>query len=147
MRVVLERAARRMEKAPRHPEVNQEYATALEPDNQILAAPTDLRDALALQLGRHLGRLVGPDEPRVVDTHVLEAPTDERALELPAHALDLRQLRHERQRSRVVLARRALGRHDGLPGNPARGCLAAEPGVHRRSDVGELALVDPAGRI
>src|SRR5207248_640121 len=94
VRVVLERAARRVEKAPRHPEVNQENPTALEPNNQILAAPLDRCDAFAFELSRHLGRLIGTDETHVVDAHALEAPTDERGLELPADALDLRQLRH-----------------------------------------------------
>jgi hypothetical protein len=97
-----------MQKAPRHPEVDQKNTTALEPDNQILAAPPDLCDALALKLGLHLGRLVGTDKPSVVDAHAVEAPADEYGLELPADALDLRQLRHDGQRSRIVAACRAL---------------------------------------
>ena len=123
------------QQAPRHPEVDQENTTALEPNNQILAAPLDRRDALAFQLGRHLGRLVRAHEARVVDPHLLEAAPDERRLELPADALDLRQLRHPPR----------LRRHDGLPGNPARRRLAAEPGVHGGADVRELALVDLSG--
>src|ERR1700755_1387712 len=107
MRVVLERAAGRMQKASRHPEVDQENATALEPNNQILAAPPKLRDALALQLGRHLGRFIGTNEPGIVDSHVLEASADECGLELPADALDLRQLRHVGQSSRVSWSGRA----------------------------------------
>ena len=69
-------------------------AIGLEPDNQILAATLDRRDALALELSRHLGRLVRTHEARVVDRHPLEAPADERGLKLPADGLDLRQLRH-----------------------------------------------------
>ncbi len=83
-----------MQQAPRHPEVDQENATSLEPNNQILAATLDRCDALALELGRHLGRLVRTHEARIVDAHLLEAPTDEHRLELPPDALDLRQLRH-----------------------------------------------------
>jgi hypothetical protein len=74
--------------------VDQENATALEPHNQILAATFDRCDTLAFELGRHLGRLVRTNEARIVDGHSLEAPADERRLELPADALDLRQLRH-----------------------------------------------------
>src|SRR5436305_14879924 len=94
MRVVRERPTRSAQEAPRHPEVDQENATALEPNNQILAAPLDGRDALTFQLGRHLGRLVWPHETRVVDAHPLEATPDECRLELPADAFDLRELRH-----------------------------------------------------
>src|SRR3954452_8726374 len=94
MRVVLERPAAHVPQAPRHPEVNQENPTALEPDNQILAAPLDGGDALTLELGRDLQRLERPDEPRVGDLHALEASTDEHRLELAADRLDLGQLRH-----------------------------------------------------
>src|SRR6266404_9451122 len=94
MRVVRQRPVRSAQEAPRHPEVDQENPTALEPNNQILAAPLDGRDPLPLQLGRHLGRLVRAHKTWVVDVHPLEAPTDERRLELPADTLDLRQLRH-----------------------------------------------------
>jgi hypothetical protein len=87
--------------------VNQESSAALEPNNQILAAPLDRRDPLPLQLGCHLGRLVWAHEARVVDAHPLEAPPDERGLELPADALDLRQLRHVA--SVVVCPRAASG--------------------------------------
>src|SRR5579862_2609762 len=94
MRIVRERTARRMQQAPRHPEVDQENPTALEPNNQILAATLDRCHALAFELGRYLGRLVRTHEAQVVDDHALEAPADEHRLELPADALDLRQLRH-----------------------------------------------------
>jgi hypothetical protein len=83
-----------MEKAPRHPEVNQEYATALESNNQILAASPDALDSLALQLGRHLGRLVGTYKAWVGDPNAVEASPEENGLERPADGLDLRQLRH-----------------------------------------------------
>jgi hypothetical protein len=79
-----------MEQAPRHPEVDQENSTALESNNQILAAPLDSRDSFPFELGSHLGRLVRTDKARVGDGHALEASADERRLELPADALDLR---------------------------------------------------------
>jgi hypothetical protein len=81
-------------KASRHPEVDQERATAVEPKNQILAAPLDGGDGLALELGSDLERLERADEPRVEDVDVLEAPPDERGLELAANRLDLGQLGH-----------------------------------------------------
>jgi hypothetical protein len=94
MRVVRKRPTRSAKEAPRHPEVNQKNATALEPDNQILAATLDRRDQLPFQLGRHLGGLVWADEARIVDAHPLEAPTYECRLQLKADRLDLRELRH-----------------------------------------------------
>src|SRR5436190_13174162 len=94
MRVVRERSVRRAQEASRHPEVDQENTTALEPNNQILAAALDRRDVFPFELGRHLGGLVRAHEARVVDAHPLEAPADERGLELPANTFDLRQLRH-----------------------------------------------------
>ena len=94
MRDVLQAPAPVVTKAPRHPEVHQENATTLEPDNQILAAPLDRGDPLAGQLRRHLGGVVRADEPRVVDVDVLERPSDEDGLEPPAHGLDLGQLGH-----------------------------------------------------
>jgi hypothetical protein len=83
-----------VEKAPRHPEVNQEYTAALESNNQILAASPDALDSLALQLGRHLGGLVGTHEACIVDPNAVEASPEENGLERPADGLDLRQLRH-----------------------------------------------------
>src|SRR6266700_417221 len=94
MRVVRERLVRSAQKTSRHPEMDQENPTALEPNNQILAPSLDSSDALPFQLGRHLGRLVGTHEARVVDAHALEATTYQHGLELPADTFDLRQLRH-----------------------------------------------------
>ena len=83
-----------MTQAPRHPEVNQEIPTALEPDNQILAATLQGRDALALELGGDRVGLEGPHEPRVADLDPLEQPPFERGREPAAHRLDLGQLGH-----------------------------------------------------
>src|SRR3954470_1053706 len=85
---------RRVQKVPRHPEVDQENATALEPNNQILAAPLDRFDALADELGGDLGRVLRPRQSRVFDLHVLEAASDEHWLEPAANRLDLGQLGH-----------------------------------------------------
>jgi hypothetical protein len=84
-----------MAQAPRHAEVDQENATRLEPDNQILAATLDGGDPLALQLGRHLGRVVGTHEARVVDLDALEAAAREDGFQAHADGLDLGQLGHE----------------------------------------------------
>jgi len=94
MRIVGERPVWSAQKASRHPEVDQENPTALEPNNQILATPLDRCDALPFQLRGHLGRFVRAHEAGVVDAHTVETTTDEHGLELPPDALDLRQLRH-----------------------------------------------------
>src|SRR5690348_1041983 len=79
---------------PRHPEVDQESATGFESDNQILAATVERLDALAGELGRHLGRLVRTHEPRVADLDVLEATPLEDRRDAAAHGLDLGELGH-----------------------------------------------------
>jgi hypothetical protein len=94
MWIIRERSPRSAQETSRHPEVDQENPTALEPNNQILAAAFDRPDALTFELGRHLGRLVRAHESRIVDTHALETPPDECRLELRADGLDLRQLGH-----------------------------------------------------
>ena len=124
MRIVRKRPARSAQEAPRHPEVDQENTTALEPNNQILAATLDGGDVFPFELGRHLGGLVRAYEARVVDAHPLEAPADERGLELPANALDLRQLRHTASVNRVAESCRApYGATMGCPGIPRDGAL------------------------
>jgi hypothetical protein len=94
VRIRLQLSARRMQDVSRHPEVNQENTLTLEPNNQILAAPIDGCDTLAHELGRHLDRVLGPRQPRVVDLDVVEAPADEHRLESTADRLDLGQLGH-----------------------------------------------------
>jgi hypothetical protein len=79
---------------PRHPEVDQESSTSLEPDNQILAAAIDGCDALALQLGRDLDWVEGARQPRIGDLDALEGSAHEPRLEPAADGLDLRKLRH-----------------------------------------------------
>src|SRR3989442_3361590 len=121
MWVVRKRPLRSALEASRHPEVDQENTPALEPNNQILAAPLDGRDPLTLQFGRHLGRLVWAHEARVVDAHPVEAPPDERRLELPADALDLRQLRHA---ASVVVCSKARAAYAATIG-----CTIELPGI------------------
>src|SRR5580765_355491 len=103
MRDVGRPSRRRVQKRPRHPEVNQEHPTAFEPDNQILAATLERLDTLAGELGRHLGRVVGTRQPGIVDLDVLEAAPDEHRLEPASDRLDLGQLGHV---SSLVMARR-----------------------------------------
>src|SRR5438067_2848484 len=95
---------------PRHAEVDQEDATALEPDNQILAAPLDRGDSLARELGRHLGRVFRTRQPRVVDLDAREAAADEHRLEPPADRLDLGQLGHPANLAPAVRAQPSTSR-------------------------------------
>src|SRR6266516_5752282 len=94
MWIGLEPSARRMLEAPRHPEVNQENATALEPDNQIFATALECLDTLALELGRHLGGFVRARQPRIEDLDVLERAAHEHGLEPASNGFDLWQLGH-----------------------------------------------------
>ena len=84
----------------------------------------------------------------------LERPPRMRA---PAHPGRRRSGRASRRAEQPRLARvlrrddrrvvRASRRQDRRARDPAAGRLAAEPGVHRRADVGELALVHRARRV
>src|SRR6266571_1160613 len=115
MRIGLEPSARRVLKAPRHPEVNQENPTALESNNQILATAFQRVDALAYELGSHLGGLFRPRQPRIEDLDVLEPAADEHRLELASNRLDLGQLGHAPSLASAVQARtsRTSGRCAG----------------------------------
>ena len=86
----------RREKRPRHPEVNQERATGVEPNNQILAATIDSRDAFAAEFVCDLERVERPGQPRVADPNVLEDPSFQHGRKPPADGLDLGQLGHRR---------------------------------------------------
>ena len=63
-----------MAQRARHAEVNQESPSRLEPNNQILAAPVEGCDALALELSRDLVGSDRPRQPRVGDLDALERP-------------------------------------------------------------------------
>ena len=52
--------------------MNQESPSRFEPNNQILAAPIDGRDALALELSRDLVGIRGARQPRIRDPDMLE---------------------------------------------------------------------------
>jgi hypothetical protein len=69
--------------------VHQQNETAIEPDNQIFAAPIDRADAFAFELRSHLSRLERPGQPGVRDLDPLEGPSDEVRLEAQANRLDL----------------------------------------------------------
>src|SRR5205814_10146709 len=75
---------RNVQKLTRHPEVNQENATAFEPDNYILAAAIQSRHPLSRELGRDHGRIVGPRQAGIGDLHVGEPASNELRLQLRA---------------------------------------------------------------
>lgn len=72
----------------RHAEVNQERATALEPNNQILAAPIDCDHALPFESTGDGRRIERPRQAWVADLHALQSAPAEKRLELRADALD-----------------------------------------------------------
>jgi len=80
--------------APRHSEVYEQNATGFESNNYILATALYRFDALAREFGRHLGRLVGTNEPCVRDLDRVEPPPGEDRRELRANRLDLGELGH-----------------------------------------------------
>ena len=90
VRQIMELATCAVQQIPCHPEVDQENAAALEADDEILATPLERSDPFPCELGRHRVGLVRTDETRVVHGDAIEAAADERRLELPANALDLR---------------------------------------------------------
>jgi hypothetical protein len=93
------RPAPDVQNVPRHPEVDQESPTSLEPKNQIFAATIDGRDALALQLGCDLNPVEWARQPRIEDLDALEGAAHEQRLEPATDGLDLWKLWH---RTRVV---------------------------------------------
>ena len=74
--------------------MNQEYPTAFEPNNQILAAPLNGVDDLALELCGDLPGLDGARHARIEDLDSLEPASDEHRLEVSANRLDLGELGH-----------------------------------------------------
>jgi hypothetical protein len=88
------RCAASVQQISRHAEVNQENATGLEPNNQILATAIDRDDSLAFQLCGHSGGVERAGEARIVDLDALETPTHQERLEPCSHGLDLGQLGH-----------------------------------------------------
>ena len=74
--------------------MNQESPSRLEPNNQILAAPVDGDDTLALELSSDDVGIERTCQPRVRDLDPLEPPPLEDGRETAPDALDLGQLRH-----------------------------------------------------
>ena len=97
----------------RHPEVDQESPSRLEPNNQILTTAVDRGDALSLQFGRDLDGVERARQPRVGYVDTLETATDEPRLEPATDGLDFRELGH---RTRVVGGRFAAAAA-GRPGS------------------------------
>ena len=83
-----------MQKRSRHPEVNQERPSRLEPNNQILATAIDGGDPLAFELPRDLDRVERARQARVGDLDVGEHASFEHGREPAADGLDLGQLGH-----------------------------------------------------
>jgi len=79
----------RVPQRPRHAEVDQKRTTRLEPNNQILAAPIDLRHALAIELQRDLERIMRTREAWIGDLDVLEATAFQGRRKPTADGLDL----------------------------------------------------------
>jgi hypothetical protein len=69
--------------------VNQERASRFEPNNQILAATIDQRDALAVELVCHREWVERSREPRIGDPDLLEDPALEHRRQSSANGLDL----------------------------------------------------------
>jgi hypothetical protein len=73
----------------RHAEVNQENATTLEPNNQILASPIECLYPLSLELGSDSGGIEGPRQARVQNGDLFEPSPDDERLKADADCLDL----------------------------------------------------------
>jgi hypothetical protein len=78
-----------VQEASSHPEVNQESATGLKSNNEILTPPFDRGDSLPLQLRGHGARLERSCQTAVRDLHAEEAPTCQRGRESRPDGLDL----------------------------------------------------------
>ena len=84
-----------VQQVSRHAEVNEENATRLEPNNQILATTIDGDDPLAFQLGGHPGGVEWSGQARIVDLDTPEAPAHQHRLEACSDRLYLGQFGHE----------------------------------------------------
>ena len=74
--------------------MDQERAAGGEADDQVLAAPVDVLDPLAGELGSDHERVLGPGQADVVDLDVLQPPPLERRRDRAPDTLDLGELRH-----------------------------------------------------
>ena len=83
-----------MQQIPRHPEVDQENPTRIEPNNQILASAIDGGDSLTFQLDGHTGGVERPGESRIEDLDTLESAPDEERRKARTNRLYLGELGH-----------------------------------------------------
>lgn len=83
-----QRVAVRVQQLTRHAEVNQENATTLESNNQILAAAIERGDSFSLELGGDPRWVERPGETWIGDRNAFEATSDELWLEALADDLD-----------------------------------------------------------
>ena len=60
---------RREAEASRHPQMNEQAAPALEPDEQVFSPPLDSNDGVPLELLADLEEVVRPSQPRIEDLH------------------------------------------------------------------------------
>jgi hypothetical protein len=74
--------------------VDEQHLPARQPHNQVLAAALHRLDALAGQPRRRPGGVVGPRQPRVVDSRGRDPPPFEPGREPLPLGLDFRQLGH-----------------------------------------------------
>ncbi len=79
---------------PRHAEVHQESSTRCKSDNQILAAPLDVGDALVDEVCRDDIRVEWPRQPWIEDRRALDSRTLQCGRDSAAYGLDLRKLGH-----------------------------------------------------
>ena len=84
------------QEAPRHPEVNQENETALETDNQILAAPLHGGDSTSFEQADDVLEIHRAREPLVEDLDRFERPAGEDRRQLSSDGLDLGEFGHAR---------------------------------------------------
>ena len=82
------------QEAPRHPEVNQENETALETDNQILAAPLHGGDSTSFEQADDVLEIHRAREPLVEDLDRPHHPAAQGRGELGSDGLDLGELGH-----------------------------------------------------
>src|SRR5262249_48330279 len=83
-----------------------QHPPRLEAEHEVLPAPFDGRDALALEAARDRRRLERHRQAGVVDPNPLDPPPLEHRRERPPNRLDLGQLRHRDTLSRGRVRRR-----------------------------------------
>jgi hypothetical protein len=69
--------------------VNQENATAFEPNNYILATAIESHHAFAFELRRGLGGVKRPGQTRIGDLDAFEPAAQQERFEAPSDGLDL----------------------------------------------------------